>query len=490
MSSGPRDLLFVNKDSRSTFLSRSQDGEHAFILSHAQRHRRRGSSRQTWSRHTSQFALKQQENTTTSESSGPVPISRAISPSNNGSDPFHSTIVALDAGNHAMLRFTFGQGAKLTFMAEAFAPSALVQLHTQMRHELAINQRLKRCVEDEALMYSTLAYGSCCQGWMGGIVERKRSPQYLMQKALKAVQRRLEDTRETQIDNWLVLSIYGLAITEFWTDRPGLWKRCPDMFAALMGTPKREISASRVHLNALIRLVDNAGGWNQFDPYVLESTILLDKFLALTEFKTPLLPLTWDPITITPGHVESTVANGLGQDLLVKTVSLDLYILLQDIVSYMKYAVNYWSGTERQANIESNLFLKLQALIYRLLNLQGLVKLDNCICLTTLVFQLSITQYHGSQVAARTLIPRLRQAIVEARFWEDEVGEDLRFWCLYTGAMAAEASPDKDWFISMIQWFCLPSVNEYQAREILGRYLFLPDRQGEQLSRLVNILNP
>ncbi|KAF4943614.1 hypothetical protein FGADI_13290 [Fusarium gaditjirri] len=240
------------------------------------------------------------------------------------------------------------------------------------------------------------------------------------------------------------MSIYGLAITEFWTGRPGLWKRCPEMFTALMSTPKREVSPSRVHLNALIRVVNNAGGWDQFDQDVLESAILLDKFLALTKFKSLLLPLMWDPVTITPGLVESAVASWLGQDLLVKPVSRDLYILLQDIISYMKYTVNYWPSTERQATIGTNFFLKLQVLIYRLLHLSRLSELDNCIRLTTLVFQLSVTQYHGSQVAAMTFIPRLRQALIVARFWEDGVAEDLRFWCLYTGAMAAEASPDKD----------------------------------------------
>ncbi|KAJ3523841.1 hypothetical protein NM208_g12297 [Fusarium decemcellulare] len=483
MDPGKQNLLFINKDSSSTSLSRSRGGEHAFILSHVQRRRRQGAAPdQPWLQHTSQFAFDEETNTTSSDDDRPQLL--ASSPSNNGSDPFHCTIAAIDAGNHAMLHFTFDQGAKLTFLAEAFAPSALVGRDTKMRHEWAINERLKRCVDDEALMYSTLAYGSCCQGWMAGVIERERPPEYFIDRALQAVRTRLEDTQELRIDNWLALSIYSLAITEFWSHTPALWTRCPARYSAMMNNPKPGASAARTHLGALLRVVNNAGGWSQFDPYVLESTILADKFLALDEFKTPIVPLTWDPISISPGHVESTTPTRLGQDLLGKSVSLDLGMVLQDIIDYVHYAVGYWSGGERHKNIETNLFLKLQALTYRLLHLQDLQKTDDCIRLAALTFLFNATQYHGSQASARTLVPRLRQALLDAHFWSDEFDESIRFWCLYTAAMTTEASPDKDWFLCMIQRFCFPLALDYQVGERLRGYLFLPDRQGAQLSVL------
>ncbi|EEU41125.1 uncharacterized protein NECHADRAFT_76923 [Fusarium vanettenii 77-13-4] len=480
-------LVFVNKDSSSTFLTRSQGGERAFILSHVQRRRRQGAaSKQPWSQRTSQFAFDQETNTTSSDDKGPQLLTS--SPSNNGFDPFHCTIAAMDAGNHAMLHFTFDQGAKLTFLAEAFAPSALVGRDTRMRHERAINERLKHCVEDEALMYSTLAYGSCCQGWMAGILDRKRPPEYFIDKALQAVRERLQDTQQLKIDNQLALSIYSLAITEFWSGSPNLWTRCPERHKAMMSAPSTDTSAARTHLGALSRVVGSAGGWSKFDPYVLESTILADKFLALAEFKPPVVPLTWDPISLFPGYVEGTRLTLLRHNLLSKVVSLDLYLVLQDVTNYFHYAASYWSGGERHANVETNLFLKLQALTYRLLHLQDLEQSDNCIRTTTLTILLSATQYHGSQASARTLISRLRQALVEARFCSDGLDEGIRFWCLYTAAMTTEASPDKDWFLCMIHRFYLPSALDYQVEERLRGYLFLPDRQGAQLSALMDEL--
>ncbi|KAI8724079.1 hypothetical protein NCS52_00265100 [Fusarium sp. LHS14.1] len=459
-------LVFVNKDSSSTFLTRSQGGERAFILSHVQRRRRQGAaSKQPWSHRTSQFAFDQETNTTSSDDKGPPPLLTS-SPSNNGFNPFHCTIAAMDAANHTMLHFTFDQGAKLTFLTEAFAPSALVGRDTRMRHEQAINERLKHCVEDEALMYSTLAYGSCCQGWMAGILDRKRPPEYFIDKALQAVRERLQDTQQLKIDNRLALSIYSLAITEFWSGSPNLWTRCPERHKAMMSAPSTDASAARTHLNALSRVVGSAGGWSKFDPYVLESTILADKFLALAEFKPPVVPLTWDPISLFPGNIEGTQLTLLQHNLLT----------------------SYWSGGERYANVETNLFLKLQALTYRLLHLQDLEKSDNCIRTTTLTILLSATQYHGSQASARTLISRLRQALVEARFCSDGLDEGIRFWCLYTGAMTTEASPDKDWFLCMIHRFYLPSALDYQVEERLRDYLFLPDRQGAQLSALMDEL--
>ncbi|KAF4452372.1 hypothetical protein F53441_4781 [Fusarium austroafricanum] len=476
MGPSTRNLVFVNKNTKSTSLSNSRDGERAFILSHVQRRRRQEPA---WSQHTSQIALKQETN---NDDSGVLRL--LTNPSFNGSDPFHCTIVALDAGNHAMLRFTFDQGAKLTFLAEAFAPSTFVGRTTQMRHERAINKRLRRCVEDKALMYSTLAYGSCCQGWMAGIIDQKRPPIYFIDKALQTVRLHLQDAKKPRMDEWLALSIYSLAITEFWTATPSLWMRCPEGLEGIIRTPKSENSAARTHLNALLTVVDKAGGWGQFDPYVLESTILVDKFLALTEFKTPILPLTWDPISISLRLVENAIPKSFGQYLPNKIVSIDLRIIVQDIISYVHHAVSYWSSGQRHADNETKLFRKLQALIYRLLYLEDVLEFDDCIRLVTLIFLLNVTQYHGAQVSARTLLPRLREALIKARFWSNEFDEGIRFWCLYTAAMTTEVSPDKDWFICMASRYYLPSVLGYRVREGLSNCLFLPDRQGSQLSVL------
>lgn len=49
-----------------------------------------------------------------------------ISPTNNGSDPFNSTVVGSDVGSYSILQYIFKQ-ARMAVLAEAFASSAAVR---------------------------------------------------------------------------------------------------------------------------------------------------------------------------------------------------------------------------------------------------------------------------------------------------------------------------------------------------------------------------
>jgi hypothetical protein len=56
-------------------------------------------------------------------------------------------------------------------------------------------------------------------------------------------------------------------------------------------SPERRVMASgkppRVHLQGLVRSVENNGGWEQFGSYLLESAILADKILSFWEMARP-----------------------------------------------------------------------------------------------------------------------------------------------------------------------------------------------------------
>jgi hypothetical protein len=48
---------------------------------------------------------------------------------------------------------------------------------------------------------------------------------------------------------------------------------------------------AQLHLHAIINMVTAGGGWGNFDPYMLESTIQLERYVASTDNTPPVLLL-------------------------------------------------------------------------------------------------------------------------------------------------------------------------------------------------------
>ncbi|UKZ61105.1 uncharacterized protein TrAtP1_002377 [Trichoderma atroviride] len=412
-------LLFVNKTQTSRVLSRSKAGERSAILSHVQNKRRRheaevSQSLKPWAGFTTTLSasdvseisktvevkLKFVDHDVTARSvkssedsqkqkkkqreavvkrltpayASSKSLSKAMQPSYNASDPFHCTVANLDAGTHAILHITFPHASRVNFLAESFAPPERLLQHAPMRHDRMFQLRLKRCVEDEKLIYSTLAYGSSLLGWTMGRFHSGKQPEYFLDKALRAVRVYLS-TPGYIVDNWLLLSMYGLAITEMWNCLPSMWRQLPDRHAMASKLGYRGFSACRMHLKTLLQVVECAGGWKKFDPYVLDSVILADKFMAITSRKPPIIPVTWDPGQL-PESLEEfgiteeellVILPRLGTGFHIESLSEELNNILQDLVAYCRIANAAWSYPSIRPDTEGWLFRRSQALSYRLL---------------------------------------------------------------------------------------------------------------------------
>ncbi|KAH8817442.1 hypothetical protein F5884DRAFT_748906 [Xylogone sp. PMI_703] len=519
---GRSSFLFVNKTSSSDVLTRSYKTDERFtILSHVQKRRRqkgRVEKTEPWSMFTScMIPTPQAQSTSTTDEaqkrrhdanlgSSELPAKPSSPrlphtyPANNGADPFHCTIVGVDACTHSMLRYAFSEVAKKTFLAEAFALPSVHPNGRPMRHACIMDERLKRCVDDEMLMYSTLAYGSSCMAWSVGQYEDEKPPEYFTGKALQAMQIRLALGNPNQPpDNWLLLSIYALTITEFWGAVPELWTKCPPRYISVLNSDKpNRLEAARIHMRALVDVVDNAGGWKNIDPYILESSILADKYLAIYQMTTPVIPLNWDPGPFPKArqdkfHVQpDNVLPLLGKKLFKIAMGEELAGIIKDVVGFARLAHCAWSCTEvLTAQDENWLFLRHQALMYRLLSLSNPQGIENCICLATRLFLLNATEYHGAYVSARTTLRHLKKALIHARFWEEGFDNGVLFWCLCSGSMSPERSDEKEWSHGMLVKF-FKSSTSVRAKEFfqedLEGYLFLAEKQDTQLSNLINDL--
>ncbi|GAB1317045.1 Transcription factor domain-containing protein (Fragment) [Madurella fahalii] len=542
------ELLFINKTQSSDVLTRSKADEKSRILSHVQNRRRRDEARRKRDTRVAQPSLDKPYGlqfqvevvevrrpkdpfspTSNTKEDGQYQnlVRLALTyPTHNSSDPFYSTVAGRDVGSHAMLSLTFSKGVKMTFLSEAFAPPSVLldtdnpKRFISMRHDAVIQARLHRCIEDDLLMHATLAYGSSCLAWMFGILDTSRPPEYFIGKAISRARHRIANPsppdrtgggceRAEEDKQWFALSIYSLAITENWNHMPPIWVRCPSRQALALRKENASRAASRMHLQALARFIDDNGGWGAFDPYIMESAILADKYLSLWEMESPIIPLTWDP-----GPLSRAVRDALGIDedegtksdvemgnnLLHLPLCEKLKDIIADIADYARIARAAWAQPEIVTfEPQSWLFLRLQSFYFRLMLLDEdrLSRLDDCIKIIVLTFLLATTHYHGAAVCAANMVSKIRSALVHARFWDENVfgSRGLRFWCLCTGAIAAGATLEREWFLGQIAEMAAAGGDsegsrrhEWEGRERLDGYLFLWDSQGTELSALINEL--
>ena len=511
----PSEFLFVNRDSSSTSLSRSHHPKEKFdILSHVRRRKQgtrgSGSGTEPWARYSMRisFGDGQSVGESHSGSQGKAPVSLGAAsredlfvsiprkfPSDNALDPFHCTVAGNDSRLHSLLQFTFSRTANVAFLAEAFAPSAVVESRSWTRHDRMVKARLKQCVGDEMLMYSTLAYSSSLLAWAAGHSKQEKSPDYYLGKALPALRAQV-----AKLDNpkspWLLLSMYSLAITELWSSIAEMWIAHPSRSAKSLENQESSRKAARTHLDALLYIIEHIGGFDKVDPYLVESMILADKFLALNSMTLPLIPMSWDPGPLPEIRRKNLSAcreqpSVQGQNLLRVPVCNELKHIVRDIVDYVEVAEDVWICPKISLADESWLFLRLQAFSHRLLHLIDLSDLENCIRLTLILFLLNTTQYRGAQISAQILLRRLYSAIAEARRVKVQSGTELLFWCLCTGALTTDSTDVRNKFVEMVAAL-YHTVDEHTGtnlQERLTSYLFLPERQGKQLLDLVEELS-
>ncbi|KAM7188132.1 hypothetical protein V8F20_010704 [Naviculisporaceae sp. PSN 640] len=549
-------LLFVNKTPSSSLLTRSKRAEKAKILSHVQSNRRKQEARKAGRNTLIDLGSSTDRTETSDDGPGSKTQSRisfssstSISsyyPTHNSSDPFHCTVASTDAGNHVLLHCTLYSVWRGMFLGEAFAPADVIATlqskpegqRADKRHAPFFTQRLRRCVEDPALMYATLAYGSSCLAWTTGQIpgSNEGTPlppaEYFLGKALREVRMRLANTyqqHEHQLDPWLILAIYSLAVTEQWNGMPELWRRFPQKFAVVVKTGKFGRGASRVHMRALLRLVSLTGGWDRLPDtgdglrdYLLDSAVLADKYLSMYEFTEPLVPLDWarnvggSPtgttfnIGIDNGQ-EAGLLTGIGSgsgflDVPDTVLSAEVKSLLADIVSYCRISHLAWKEySERgmDSAMETWLFRRLQELICRLMVLcYRAGGVDQCVCLAAHIFLLGCTANVGAQTAAKYQALRLRVLMMDhmsdldkKKGLESPMHKGLKLWCLSTAALLSGTFPARGWFIDRMKevWrekIEQPGVEgdaltEDAISEALGPYLFLPERQRDGIKYVI-----
>jgi hypothetical protein len=126
------------------------------------------------------------------------------------------------------------------------------------RHRDAVTERLRRCIDDEMVMYATLAYCSSSIRFTKGDIGEELWPEFYILKAIEIIRGRLQ--KPDPVDGWLILSIYALSVSEMWANNH---------------------EASAAHLKIIRYFVAQVGGIHNLEPYVMEGLIIGDKQLTL-----------------------------------------------------------------------------------------------------------------------------------------------------------------------------------------------------------------
>ena len=508
MDSLPDQFLFVNKSARSGSLSHSNPDEGFFIHSHvhSKYHKQRRQTRQQSllsklpspdDRATSSSASKKLKTTARSKKSGGLTATNSVSKHKSPNedlpdvqktsqcrlsitpklidavaiDPFYCTSAALDAKDQRLLFYPFTSFVETTFNAESLS---WMTSSTGFRHREAVVQRLRRCVVDELTMYSTLAYCASCIRWAIGEKERERPPEYYVLKAIEALKKRLEQAEI--VDTWLILSIYSLATSEMWAQNYG---------------------AATAHLKMTRHLVTQVGGLTKLDPYLMEGILLCNKYVAIGRFEAPIFSLDWEPgplpaqemrkIQVQVENPLSDLAQGFF-DLEEGILGTRLLHTIEDI--RICALVSQRRETQRIGDSSDQhwLFLRHQANCCHLLSLKTSSEIQECCRFALIVWLLKITGYFGAQRWSKRLLPDLKAAILRL----DQTGQwcpvVLMFWMTSLGAMTAEYTDERDWFLKRTIKAARSlglKIEKEPFRCILKKFLFLKSEDGLQFFRMV-----
>lgn len=354
--------------------------------------------------------------------------------------------------------------------------------HQYFRHRQAVANRLQRCVVDKLTLYTTLAYCSNCLQWaIGERAIPDRPSEYYNRKAITALKYRLADP-DPALDQWLILSIYALGVSDMWA---------------------RNYDAATSHMQILRHFVLRFGGMKKLDPYLMESLILGDRYLAVGKFASPMLPFDWDPGAFSKqgnSPISSADSPGLGPAQLAKgffeldhgDLHLEILEMVGDILESLRFShyLNIQKRT-RDPKIERWLFLRHQAIIYRLLQLPTMSgSIQECCRIALMIWLLKITAYHGAARVARGLLTRLADALGSLCSENPPTvpGLKLLFWIHCLGAMTAEYTAERDWFLRRTLesarilgvW-----VEKDEFWKILEQFLVLNSEGGLQFARMV-----
>ena len=483
----PDQFLFINKSANLGSLSHSHQNEKFNIYSHVQakshkdkRHAKTGSRTQ----------LSKSTNAGACEPVGRL-VPLGIFPTKSRScqqgsqnlqkshtllhgntvHPFMCSSVRIDSKDQELLYYPSKSFLETTFSAESLVDTTSPVV---FRHRNAITQRLQRCVVDDLVMYTTLAYCASCMRWTIGKEERERPAEMYVLKAIVLLRFRLQNAQNP--DAWLILSIYALAVSEMWA---------------------RNYEAATAHLKMTAHFTMQIGGITKLEPYLMESIILCDKYVAIGKFDRPVFPLDWQPDPL-PTHQMADVYLQLDPTLHVLAQGFfdvnsdilghDLQMIINDISTCTKVAECEKRKQTSSTNHQQWLFLQHQALVSRALSFQPASLMQDCIRIALIVWLLKITAYFGAQKWSKKLLPRLKGAIVQVDMTGDLQISPLLLWMTSLGAMTAEYTDERDWYLrrtSTIVHLLQVELEKDPFRQFLQRFLFVKSEDGLQFFRML-----
>lgn len=283
---------FVVKDSNSASLSRGHEEEAYRIRCHAQTRRRRGAtsapygctgrrppntddeettSRQhsearevmsttvdlPWSSARAAFVQSHWNHYFRRAARGerwhqPNIISFSVQPHGNSTDPFTSTSMIHHPSVTQLVQFLQSDFNHSNFRAETWERlSGAVSRSDDFRHRAALSERIRKALQNDMLMLSTLAYASGAIGWRYGVSLKDLPPEYFIQRTYRSIRDRLQQSEEVEED--LLWAIYGLAAAEMWV---------------------MNFDAAAKHMRVLQVLISQLGGITKLTPLIMESIIL------------------------------------------------------------------------------------------------------------------------------------------------------------------------------------------------------------------------
>ena len=251
-------------------------------------------------------------------------------------------------------------------------------------------------------------------------------------------------------------------------------------------------------------LIQQNGGMKKLDPYLMDSFILGDKYLAICKFAKPILPFDWDPGAFprwAKGFADIDIA-ATGQYRNKASVFFKcsdilpavLLSIINDILECLRVAQCPESSKRAEdPEIERWLYLRHQAFIYRLLYLPALHgTFQECVRISLIIWLCKVTPYDGAARMARLSLPRLQTALSTLNHdcFQDESLVQLCFWSLCLGAMTGEAILEGLWFRQQVLLSAKKlriGITETQFRRVFETYLIL-ESEDSQLCRLMKAL--
>ena len=133
-------------------------------------------------------------------------------------------------------------------------------------------------------------------------------------------------------------------------------------------------------------------------------------------------------------------------------IDVDLLQIIADVIAYSS-DVTFWFDDPRCSLDPLELQKHVSLLNYRLFDwydrsAEVRNTLDQCICLSFLVFTVRVSQPAGQTYRSimATTVQRLREALKKTNIFKWAKAPDLLLWTLTIGALGAQGSPEMDFF--------------------------------------------